>query len=133
MTLFPCFSLLLLPPVAAALFKASLLLFFFLSSITRHSLSERGTLGMIRQILQRAVTLFSFLHFQSFFIHDPFVPIRCFFWGVSFMEWRGLGGRLQRSLVTAASFMDYGSLVVINGITADHRAFVSLLGRSGLS
>jgi len=81
MTLFPCFSLLLLPPVAAALFKASLLLFFFLSSITRHSLSERGTLGMIRQILQRAVTLFSFLHFQSFFIHDPFVPIRCFFLG----------------------------------------------------
>lgn len=50
------------------------------------------------------------------------------------MEWRGLGGRLQRSLATAASFMDYGSLVVINGITADHGAFVSLLGRrSGLS
>ena len=44
------------------------------------------------------------------------------------MEWRGLGGRLQRSLVTATSFMDYGSLVVINGITADHGAFVSLLG-----
>lgn len=49
------------------------------------------------------------------------------------MEWRGLGGRLQRSLVTATSFMDYGSLVVINGITADHGAFVSLLERSGLS
>ena len=32
------------------------------------------------------------------------------------MEWRGLGGRLQRSLVTAASFMDYGSLVVINAL-----------------
>jgi hypothetical protein len=49
------------------------------------------------------------------------------------MEWRGLSGRLQRSMVTATSFMDYGSLVVINGISADHGACVSLLGRSGPS
>jgi len=82
---------------------------------------------MIRQILQRAVTPFFFPAFSSFFIHGPFVHIR-FFLGGGFMEWRGLGGRLQRSPVTAASFMDYGSLVVINGITADHGAFASLLG-----
>jgi hypothetical protein len=73
---------------------------------------------------------FFFPAFSSFFIHEPFVPIRCFFWGEGFMEWRELGGRLQRSLVTAASFMDYGSLVVINALLRTMGP--SLLG-SGLS
>jgi len=82
---------------------------------------------MIRQIPQWAVAPFFFPAFSSFIIHDPFVPIRLFCFGG-----RALGGRLQRSLVTAASFIDYGSFVVINGIAADHGAFVSLLGRSGL-
>jgi len=47
------------------------------------------------------------------------------------MEWRELGGRLQRSLVTAALFMDYGSLVVINALLRTMGP--SLLWRSGLS
>lgn len=88
---------------------------------------------MIRQILQRAVTPFFFLAFQVPLFTTHLSSFGYFFRGEGFMEWRGLGGRLQRSLVTAASFMDYGSLVVINGITADHGAFVSLLGRSRLS
>lgn len=88
---------------------------------------------MIRQILQRAVTPFFFPAFQVSLFTTICPHSVIFIGGEGFMEWRGLGGRLQRSLVTAASFMDYGSLVVINGITADHGAFVSLLGRIGLS
>jgi hypothetical protein len=87
---------------------------------------------MIRQILQRAVTPFFFPAFQVS-LFTTHLSFGYFFWGGGFMEWRGLSGRLQRSMVTATSFMDYGSLVVINGITADHGACVSLLGRSGLS
>ena len=76
---------------------------------------------------------FFFPAFSCFFIHETFVPIRCFFFlgGEGFMEWRELGGRLQRSLVTAALFMDYGSLVVINALLRTMGP--SLLWRSGLS
>jgi hypothetical protein len=82
MPLFSGFSLLLLPPVAAALFRASLLhCFFSLSSITRHSLSERGTLGMIRQILQRAVTPFFFPAFQVSLFTTHLSSFGYFFWG----------------------------------------------------
>lgn len=105
----------------------------FFPSITRHSLSERGTLGMIRQILQRAVTPFFFPAFQVSLFTTHLSSFGFFFGGEDSMEWRWLSGRLQRSMVTATSFTDYGSLVVINGITADHGACVSLLGKSGLS